>query len=243
LLLAGSLFAQRHVPGGYGSGTGFGNVIYPGTGRPPVNPRGAGTGSVIFPGGTPRPSPLSVTDPTFPRRVANTVSGRVPYGYGAPNGYGKRGGGRGQSYVYAYPVFLGGLDAYWPQQPQEPNVTVVYPPPQPPVIINQSFQPAQPMVQEIAPGEIRETSGISIYQAPTRSAEEVEAAGSAAPPAYYLIAFKDHSVYSVVAYWVDGDTLHYFTSGNTHNQVSMSLVDKELTERLNQQRKVGVQLK
>ena len=59
---------------------------------------------------------------------------------------------------------------------------------------------------------------------------------------YYLIAFKDNSIYSAVAYWVDGDTLHYFTSGNTHNQVSMSLVDRALTERLNRERKVDIRL-
>jgi endonuclease YncB( thermonuclease family) len=60
-------------------------------------------------------------------------------------------------------------------------------------------------------------------------------------PSHYLIAFKDHSVYSAVAYWVDGDTLHYFTSGNTHNQVSVSLVDRDLTERLNKES--GLELK
>jgi hypothetical protein len=51
----------------------------------------------------------------------------------------------------------------------------------------------------------------------------------------YLLAFKDHSVYSAVAYWVDGDTLHYFTTGNVHNQASMSLLDRELTVRLNKE--------
>jgi hypothetical protein len=51
----------------------------------------------------------------------------------------------------------------------------------------------------------------------------------------YLIAFKDHSIYSAVAYWVDGDTLHYFTTGNTHNQASLSLVDRDLTRRLNEE--------
>ena len=56
------------------------------------------------------------------------------------------------------------------------------------------------------------------------------------PPAeqeHYLIAFKDRSIYSAIAYWVDGDTLHYFTAGNTHNQASVSLVDRELTKKLN----------
>jgi hypothetical protein len=37
-----------------------------------------------------------------------------------------------------------------------------------------------------------------------------------------------------VAYWVDGDTIHYFTSGNTHNQASVSLIDRALTRRLNE---------
>ena len=48
-------------------------------------------------------------------------------------------------------------------------------------------------------------------------------------PTHYLIAFKDKSIYSAVAYWVDGDTIHYFTAGNTHNQASVSLIDRDLT--------------
>jgi len=40
---------------------------------------------------------------------------------------------------------------------------------------------------------------------------------------------------------VDGDTLHYFTSGSTHNQVSLSLIDRDLTERLN--REAGTDLR
>jgi hypothetical protein len=54
----------------------------------------------------------------------------------------------------------------------------------------------------------------------------------------FLIAFKDRTIYSVIAYWTDGDTLHYFTSGNVHNQASMSLIDRPLTERLN--RELGI---
>jgi hypothetical protein len=61
-------------------------------------------------------------------------------------------------------------------------------------------------------------------------------------PSRYLIAFKDHSVYSAVAYWVEGDTLHYFTDGSTHNQVSLSLVDRELTRRLNEESGLQVNL-
>ncbi len=55
------------------------------------------------------------------------------------------------------------------------------------------------------------------------------------------MAFKDHTIYSAVAYWVDGETLHYFTTGNTHNQASISLIDRELTNRLN--RELGLDFK
>jgi len=79
----------------------------------------------------------------------------------------------------------------------------------------------------------------NIYEAPLpgNSFSEPEPAESNR----YLLAFKDHTIYSAVAYWVDGDTLHYFTTGNTHNQASLSLIDRELTERLN--RELGIDFK
>ena len=61
-------------------------------------------------------------------------------------------------------------------------------------------------------------------------------------PAHYYVALKDHHVYLAVAYWVQGDTLHYFLPGNTHNQVSLSLVDRDLMDRLNRESGVVVRL-
>jgi endonuclease YncB( thermonuclease family) len=61
-------------------------------------------------------------------------------------------------------------------------------------------------------------------------------------PTKYLLAFKDHTIYSAVAYWVDGDTLHYFTAGNTHNQASISLIDHDLTQRLNKESGIDFRL-
>ena len=231
LLLAGTLGAQQH-----GSGSGFGNVIFPGTGRPPLNPNVSGFGNVVFPGtgGLPGTAPFSITNTGFARGLQNTVSGRVPYG---ANMQGRR------SYVYvpyAFPVYTGAYDMY--PQPQQPNVTVVYPPQQAPVVINQTFTgPAQPVVQEYAQQSPGDANGIQVYQSPMRTPEDVAAAASQTA-SYYLIAFKDHSIYSVVAYWIDGDTLHYFTTGNTHNQASVALVDRELTERLNKERSVDIRL-
>jgi endonuclease YncB( thermonuclease family) len=61
-------------------------------------------------------------------------------------------------------------------------------------------------------------------------------------PSHYLIAFKDHTIYAATAYWVDGDTLHYFTEGNVHNQASLALVDREFTQRLNREAGLDVRL-
>ena len=85
-------------------------------------------------------------------------------------------------------------------------------PPQP-VIINQYFTTAAP-----AP--------------PVR--EPVAAKSSEPPlPNYYLIAYKNHAVYSVLAWWIEDTTLHYVTTQNTHNQASTSLIDFDFMKKLN----------
>ena len=80
------------------------------------------------------------------------------------------------------------------------------------------------------PPEYSGRQPMSAYQPPAR-----EAADEPTPSERYLLAFKDHTVYSAVAYWFDGDTLHYFTAGNVHNQASVSLIDRDLTTRLNKE--------
>lgn len=233
VLVAGAAFAQHRgavVGGGagiaghrgfsnYGSSSGFGNVVFPGTGRPPV----AG---------------FSITDPGFASRLGATVGGYPAYN-GAPVGaYGYSQGRRPVVYVpYAYPVYTGGYEYGYQQQP---NVTIIYPSqPTPQVIINQTFTPdtARPMIQEYP--QATSSDGIRVYQAPSRPATEPAASNESR---YYLIAFKDHSVYSALGYWVEGETLHYLTAENSHNQASLDLVDRELTQKLNRDRNVEVRL-
>lgn len=55
---------------------------------------------------------------------------------------------------------------------------------------------------------------------------------------YYLIAYRNRNVITALAYWVDGDTLHYVSSQNSHNQSSLALIDLEMTRRLNADREV-----
>ena len=232
--LATGGFAQR-----FGSQSGFGNVVFPGTGHAPLNPSVTGFGNVVFPG-TPRAprinpgfNPFSITDPGFGRRLAGTVNPFFRPG-SRIGGFG-HGGGFGGGAPYAYPVYVGG-GGYYEQPPveQQPNVVVIYPQQQPPVVINQMLGgPAQAQ----GPSEI--SAGVQAYEAPAR---ETANNPTAEPSSYYLIAFKDNSIYSALAYWIEGETLHYVTSGNNHNQVSLSLIDRPLTERLNRERRVGVHL-
>lgn len=109
--------------------------------------------------------------------------------------------------------------------------TPLYPPapaaPQQPVIINQYFGAQGPDPQN------NNTSAPPDGQ-PTAS--------TGAPENYYLIAYKNHAVYSALAYWVEDKTLHYVTTQNTHNQASLDLIDVNLTKTLNQSNDVPFSL-
>ena len=207
----------------------FGNAVFPGgTSAMPGITRSFG--NAAFPSGAGFPRlivPGTITDPTFLARPGSA-------GSGLGRQFGRGGGGRrGNNAVvlpYAVPVYVGGFydNPYVgdgapapPPQPQQPSVIVVYPQVQQPVVYS-------PPADNLAPGPA--------------DAGQPTAEAAPAEPQQYLIAFKDHTIYAALAYWVDGDTLHYFTSGNTHNQVSLSLVDKAMTERLNKEAGIDLRL-
>ena len=100
--------------------------------------------------------------------------------------------------------------------------------------MNQNYVPehANPVMRDYT----GDSSGVQVYDAPGR---EPASNSNDDGTDYYLIAFKDHSIYSAFAYWVDGDTLHYVTPQRVHNQVSVALVDRELTDKLNRGRDAG----
>ncbi len=219
-LAAAVLTAQRGPGAGvrpewrtYGSPHGFGNVVFPGTGTAPR-------------AGVPFSAPSS-----FAQRLGVIVSGWPGY-TGAPALDPLR--RRTTIVPMIWPVYVGG---FYPYEPAQPNITIITTPPQQaaPVTINQYFgaESGRALVRE--GGVERET--VQSYQAPVR--EPVE------PPAdrvMFLIALKDSSVYSAVAYWIEGETLHYITTQGKHNQVSLDLVDRELSEKLNRGRQVEFRL-
>ncbi len=182
-------------------------------------PLSAQFGNIVFPGLLHAPTGGNpwgnVVTPALPQGAAVTATrygGLVP-AFTTGTGAHRRNTASG---VYVYPVYIGG-SGYAAQPPADNSQPDQ--PGQPPVIVNQYFN--SPAPQDAAP----------------------QSNTDATPPpdtTYYLIAFKDHSVYSAVAYYFEGDTLHYFTAGNIHNQASLSLVDRPLTEQLNRTRNIEV---
>jgi hypothetical protein len=182
-------------------------------------------GSVVYPAGAPGTPGVTRTGSSVVNPGGggvHLVSPIVP-----------RNNGARKSTIYAYPVYVGGyytpyvtpMDPSAGSAPVQPNVTVVMPPQQAsPVIINNYY----PSTAPAGPDQVQPV--VDEVSQPTPE------------PTHYLIAFTDHTIYAATAYWVDGDTLHYFTSGNTHNQASLSLVDRAFTERLNKESGVEVKL-
>jgi len=195
---------------------------------------------VVFPG-TPdvplSPNPFN-SSITFPGRFGGTAGG---YSQGS------RGRGRAPVVVpYAYPIYVGGYgygygygtdpDSQPAPQQQAPTVVYAYPPQQqapPQVIINQTF--VSPGTQPAAEPE----PDTGVYQAPSRPLAE---GTSSTKVPVFLIAYADHSVYTAVAYWVEDDTLHYITTDGKHNQASLALIDRKMSEDLNKERDIDFRL-
>jgi hypothetical protein len=191
-----------------------------------------GGGSVVYPGGAGLPG------------VTRTLGSVVNPAQGGLRAPGSRGGGNnGRTVIAAYPIYVGGYyyaAPYYaggdPSVAADPsasgqapsNITVVMPPQQPvtPVVINYNYGSVPPPSPDQGAG-----------RAPANASED-----NTVEPSHYLIAFKDHTIYAATAYWVDGDTLHYFTAGNVHNQASLALVDRDFTERLNREAGLDVRL-
>ncbi len=253
-------FGSVVFPGGTSAMPGIqrttGSVVFPGGGGPQIGVPGVpmqGLGFTQFSNnvGTNGIGPGATTwgNPNW-SNIGNG-NGNGNGGNWNNNNNGNWKGGRrrnNNTVVYAYPVFVGGgyyggysgdysdpsgygaippdAQAQFQGQPQQqqPNIVVIYP---------------QGQAPQGAP--VPQSQGL--YQPPaTQPSGEPLSITADDQATHYLIAFKDHTVYSAVAYWVDGDTLHYFTTGNTHNQVSLSLVDRALTEKLNKDSGLEVKL-
>ena len=218
------------VPGAirftFGSISGSGNVVLRGYGNQPLT------------------NPFSFPD-NFATRQAATITA-FPGFTDAQSG-GSFQPSRGDATVvvpYPYPIYMGAYAD--PNGQQQPNITVVMPPnaaqAAPPVIINQYFLPetARPTSRESAPGA-QETAPAG--QSGSRTDPDATPAPAPEDQVLFFIALKDSTIYTaVVAYYVEDGTLHYINYGGKHNQVSLDLVDRDLTAKLNRARQVEFRL-
>jgi hypothetical protein len=119
----------------------------------------------------------------------------------------------------------------------------------PSVVVNQSFVPQQanPQVREYTgtqqPAQ-PDQSGMKLYQAPPSHpyADAQAQRAYSDQPTIYLIAFRDHTIVQALGYWMQGATLHYVSAEQTLNQVSIDLVDRDLSQRLNDERGLDFRL-
>lgn len=109
--------------------------------------------------------------------------------------------------------------------PAPPNVTIIAPPSYPsgPEVIGNAGYPysaGQPVV-------INQYFGSTAPAAPAVHNQ-----------VYFSIALKDHAIYTALAYWVEGDTLHFITTEGRQKPVPLNEVDRALSERLTRERGV-----
>jgi hypothetical protein len=219
LSLGAAVFGQ--VAGSHATIGGYSNVLLPGVAHPQVSTAAA---YYAARGGGGRP--VSAGHPQHSRTVI------VPYPvfYGGGYGYGYGGG-----YGYGTDPNAAYAPGYADQAPPVINSGEA-----PSVVINQGFVPQQvnPQVREYNsndPGPDQQ-SGMRLYQNSSHPYADAAANNSGDQATIYLIAFKDHSIVQALGYWMEGATLHYVSVEHTLNQASINLIDRDLSQRLNDER-------
>ena len=156
-----------------------------------------------------------------------------------------RGWRNGTAAGFGFNSFAGGAFAYPPPYPgyavSEYNPDSAYSYDQQPPNMGQAplQQPAPPVIINqygSVPGQV--AAAEPILNAPAM--QTLHAPVSSEPDetdlAIWFIALKDGWVYTASDYWVENGTLHYLTKGGKHNQVSLELVDRQISAKLNKDR-------
>jgi len=129
-----------------------------------------------------------------------------------------------------YPVFIGG--GYY--APLASGSDYGYAAPVPAAVVNQDFQ------TDSGTPSLIDYSNVSLPEA----APDADATAQLKDdqPTIFLIALTDHSVVACIAYWVDGDTLNWVSRDAKQNRMSLSLVDRDFSKQLNDERHVEFKL-
>jgi len=228
----GLAFGQGHSSGTWSLG-GFGSILYPGTGHAPTATPPIGQfANAGFSRGFASPGRAS-----HPQH-GSTVIVPYPVYYGGYYGY-------GSGYYGGDPSAAGYSNGYAPDDGSQGG------PGLPSVVINQNFVPPQanPQVRDYSGDQSQQPqdqSGLKLYQAPPShpyaDAAAAQRASSGDQATIYLIALRDHTIVQALGYWMEGSTLHYVSAEHTLNQLSIDLVDRDLSQRLNDERGLDFRL-
>ncbi len=199
-------------PGGYG------NIVHPGIGHAPVTPAAGATQPNLFRRPVSAPPPRTSTP--------------------------------GEIVILPIPVYdnsnldgESGTSLPADGNPAQVNTDLDH---RPPVVINQNFASPQDDSQfanhypttrrEFGPPVPRNPAN-SCASAGQGTSNRVDNDGK---PTIYLIAFKDHRVVEALGFWIEGTMLHYVSVEYALNHASISLIDSDLSRRLNHER--GIEL-
>jgi hypothetical protein len=133
-----------------------------------------------------------------------------------------------RSVIVPYPIFIGGGYGYGPG----PLVDNGYAAPAPIGVVNPDYRP------DAVNPTIVDYSNIPLPE-PVRTDENGLRDDE---PTIFLIALTDHTVVAAIAYWVDDDTLNWVSRDAKQNHMSLSLVDRDFSKQLNDERHVEFKL-
>jgi hypothetical protein len=158
---------------------------------------------------------------------------------------------RGGIVVIPFPVYYSGNldDGSGTDLPSDasPAQASTYPDDRPPVAIDQNLAPRRDASEfanhypttgrEFAP-PVSQNPANSNASAGNASAgqDTSNRVADTGKPTIYLIAFKDHRVVQALGYWIEGAMLHYVSVEYAFNHASTSLIDSDLSRRLNHER-------
>jgi hypothetical protein len=169
-------------------------------------------------------------------RFGGGFAGRGGYGYGR-YGYGYRGFYGGGLYLglgwpyygygfgypyygYGYPYYDYGYPSYDPYYYGDPynngygSVTYSQPPPQQPVVVNQTIAPQS------------NGTSASYYRTPD----------------FYLIAFSDHTIRAARTYDIRGDQIHWVDREGQEHTAPLATVDRSFSTQINRDRHIDFRL-
>jgi hypothetical protein len=247
-----ALWAQQNRPA---STSGFGRIMFPGGVGPSAGARTPGTttlgsGRIIGNVGVGAPAIVRnpgrnvVMQPPVIRHGAHNNAIVVPYpvyvgggyyDYGPPPPLFMENFSRPSQLVPPQPVGALFMENFSTISPQNLATYTTRDQDQSPVVIvNQYFTPDTP---------VPSTNPPTAAAKPTAPQTSAPLAFNTTPdPVVFLIAMKDHTVYSASSYYVDGRLLNYTTMQGAQNTVSLDLVDQDLSRRLNRDRSVAFAL-